>query len=299
MNVAVKHLRENNQVDSFMSRKDKFLMACFYRCKVKPSKKSSEPKVIYCDTQDSAESCITYGNGFVFHLYGYILDAILGTNCHIEGQYRAILDRFTESKPTLVELYDKAISMSESGLEQLTDENNCESTGEEEDKTPTEQETGKWSYNYQCSLSFQDMDTEAMVTNAPPPFYSVHVTCGGTSPFRMPEVVTTRANSSSMSVVSGAPSTVSYQNTMTHNTITCETASDVVMERLSNIPNASVTQVNGSKMLQELEKDTKCTTNVVIQHLTPIAPPSSSSRTQHHHNTSESTGIPMVTEVLY
>ena len=115
----------------------------------------------------------------------------------------------------------------------------------------------------------------------------------------MPEVVTTRANSSSMSVVFGAPSTVSYQNTMTRDTITCETASDLVMERLSNIPNASVTQVNCSQMLQELEKDTKCTTNVVTQHLTPIAPPSSSSRTQHHHNTSESTGIPMVTEVLY
>ena len=88
-------------------------------------------------------------------------------------------------------------------MEQLTDDNNCELTGEEDDKTPTEEETGKWSY-YHCGLSFQDMDTEAMVTNTPPSFYGGQVTCGGTSPFRMPEVVTTHANSSSMSIVSGA-----------------------------------------------------------------------------------------------
>ena len=51
---------------------------------------------------------------------------------------------------------------------------------------------------------FKIWTQKPMVTNTPPSFYGGHVTCGGTSPFRMPEVVTTHANSSSMSIVSGA-----------------------------------------------------------------------------------------------
>ena len=115
---------------------------CFYRCKFKTSKKSSKPKVINCDTQDSAELCITYGNPYLFHLYGYLLDAALTINCHDAGKYLDILDILADSKATLVQLYDKAVSLWESRVEQLADENNCESTGEEDLKTPAEEETG-------------------------------------------------------------------------------------------------------------------------------------------------------------
>ena len=132
------------------------------------------------------------------------------------------------------------------GVEQLTSESNCESTGEEDNKTPTEEETGTWSC-YPCGLSFHNMDKEDTDTNTPLAFYGVPMTLERTSPFQMAEVVATHANTSSMSSISGSPSTASYRNTMTHSTSTCETAYDGVMERLSNIPNASLTEGNGSK----------------------------------------------------
>ena len=270
VNVSVTHLQEKQKVETFMSIKDKIAMPCFYRCKFKTSKKCPHPEVKYCHIGDNTDNCTYCGSRYLFYLYGYILDALLATNYHDEGKYRDILRKFPGSKPTLVHLYENAVRMWETGVEQVSDAINEDISGEDEEKTPTVEEAGEFSC-YPCGVSLQNMETGDMATNIPQSICSLQMTAGGTSHLQIAEVVTTHANSSSMSTISSSPSTESYQNIMTDNRSTGESVADSVMETLSNIPNASVTELNGNRMLEQLQKDAQCTTDVVTQQLMPIS----------------------------